>query len=70
MVKMLRTNELWMVVELLLAPEPPKPKGDKPRIEVRTVLAGIPRASQKDIDTEAGRDSRGFKSRPFEVRLS
>ena len=41
MAKTLVTDELWAVVEPLLPPESPKPKGGRPRINTRTVLAGI-----------------------------
>lgn len=34
-------NELWAVVEPLLPPEPPKPKGGRPRLSDRRCLAGI-----------------------------
>ena len=41
MAKTLVTDELWAVVEPLLPPESPKPKGGRPRINARAVLAGI-----------------------------
>src|SRR5215204_3405921 len=41
MAKTLVTDELWAVVEPLLPREPPKPKGGRPRIDARAVLAGI-----------------------------
>jgi transposase len=41
MTKMLVTDELWAVVEPLLPPESPKPKGGRTRVEDRAVLAGI-----------------------------
>jgi transposase len=41
MAKTLVTDELWADVEPLLPPDPPKPKGGRPRIEARAVLAGI-----------------------------
>ncbi len=34
-------EELWRVVEPLLPPERPKPKGGRPRVPDRVVLAGI-----------------------------
>lgn len=39
MAKTLVTDELWAVVEPLLPREPPKPKGGRPRIDARAVLA-------------------------------
>src|SRR5918994_1569709 len=41
MAKTLVTDELWAVVEPVLPREPPKPKGGRPRIDARAVLAGI-----------------------------
>ncbi len=35
------TDELWEVIRPLLPPEPPKPKGGRPRIDDRAALAGI-----------------------------
>lgn len=35
------SEELWEVIEPLLPPEPPKPKGGRPRIDDRAALAGI-----------------------------
>jgi transposase len=35
------SDELWELVEPLLPPEPPKPKGGRPRIPNRQVLSGI-----------------------------
>jgi transposase len=32
---------LWAVVEPLLLPEPPKPKGGRPRLPDRAALTGI-----------------------------
>lgn len=34
-------EELWALVAPLLPPEPPKPKGGRPRIPDKTILAGI-----------------------------
>ncbi len=34
-------EELWEVVEPLLPPEPPKPKGGRPRVPDRACLTGI-----------------------------
>jgi transposase len=35
------SDELWAVVAPLLPPEPPKPKGGRPRVSDRAALAGI-----------------------------
>ncbi len=34
-------DDLWAIVEPLLPPEPPKPKGGRPRIPDRVALTGI-----------------------------
>lgn len=34
-------DELWQIIEPLIPPEPPKPKGGRPRIPGRKCLAGI-----------------------------
>ena len=41
MVKQLVPDELWMIIEPLLPPEPPKPNGGRPRVPDRAALAGI-----------------------------
>ena len=41
MSKPLVTDELWKLIEPLLPPEPPKPKGGRPRLSDRVALAGI-----------------------------
>src|ERR687897_163336 len=41
MAKELVTDELWEIVEPLLPPEPPKPRGGRPRVPNRAVLTGI-----------------------------
>jgi transposase len=41
MAKELVTDELWETIEPLLAPEPPKPQGGRPRIDDRAALTGI-----------------------------
>ena len=41
MSKELITDELWKIVEPLLALELPKPKGGRPRIDERAALSGI-----------------------------
>ena len=35
------SDELWSVVEPLLPPEAPKPKGGRPRVSDRAALTGI-----------------------------
>lgn len=41
MAKPLLTDELWAVIGPLLPPEPPKPKGGRPRVPDRACLTGI-----------------------------
>lgn len=41
MSKPLVSDELWALVAPLLLPEPPKPKGGRPRISDRAALTGI-----------------------------
>ncbi len=41
MSKPLLPDELWAIVEPLLPPEPPRPKGGRPRIPDRAALTGI-----------------------------
>ena len=41
MAKELVSDELWEIIEPLLAPEPPKPEGGRPRVENRAALTGI-----------------------------
>jgi transposase len=41
MSKELVSDELWELIEPLLPPEPPKPKGGRPRIDDRAALTGI-----------------------------
>ena len=41
MAKALLSDELWEVIGPLLPPEPPKPKGGRPRISNRAALTGI-----------------------------
>ncbi len=40
MAKPLLAEELWERIEPLLPPEPPKPKGGRPRVPNRQVLSG------------------------------
>src|ERR687885_230246 len=41
MSKPLVSDALWEIIEPLLAPEPPKPKGGRPRVADRAALTGI-----------------------------
>ena len=41
MAKELVPDDLWEVIEPLLPPEPPKPKGGRPRVDNRAALTGI-----------------------------
>ena len=41
MAKPLVTDDLWQIIEPLLPPEPPKPKGGRPRLNDRAALTGI-----------------------------
>jgi transposase len=41
MAKPLISDELWELIQPLLPPEPPKPKGGRPRISHRQALTGI-----------------------------
>src|SRR5690348_7002615 len=41
MTKPLVSDELWATIEPLLPPDPPKPKGGRPRIPDRACLTGI-----------------------------
>ncbi len=41
MSKSLIPDELWEMIEPLLPPEPPKPKGGRPRVPDRACLTGI-----------------------------
>ena len=41
MAKPLLPDELWEAIEPLLPPEPPKPKGGRPRVPDRAALTGI-----------------------------
>lgn len=41
MSKPLVPDALWSAIEPLLPPEPPKPKGGRPRVSDRAALAGI-----------------------------
>jgi len=41
MAKPLLTDELWQRIQPLLPPEPPKPKGGRPRVPDRAALTGI-----------------------------
>ena len=52
MAKTLAADELWAIVEPLLPPELPKPKGGRPRIDDRAVLTGILFVLKSDIPWE------------------
>ena len=39
--QLLVSNRLWTFIVPLLPPEPPKPKGDRPRVPDRAALTGI-----------------------------
>jgi transposase len=41
MAKELVSDELWEIIEPLLPPEPPKPRGGRPRVDDRAALSGI-----------------------------
>jgi len=41
MSKLLLPDELWAIVEPLLPPAPPRPKGGRPRVPDRAALTGI-----------------------------
>ncbi len=41
MAKELVTDELWEIIEPLLPPEPPKPRGGRPRVPNRAALTGV-----------------------------
>src|SRR5947207_12024481 len=41
MAKQILSDELWQIIEPLLPPQPPKPKGGRPRVPDRAALAGI-----------------------------
>jgi transposase len=41
MSKPLLSDRLWAVIEPLIPPEPPKPKGGRPRVSDRAALTGI-----------------------------
>lgn len=41
MAELLLPDDLWHIIEPLLPPEPPKPKGGRPRIPARSTLTGI-----------------------------
>ena len=41
MAHQLVSDELWMIIEPLLPPEPSKPNGGRPRVPDRAALAGI-----------------------------
>jgi len=52
MAKPLLSDDLWAVIEPLLPPEPPKPKGGRPRVPDRACLTGILFVLQSGIPWE------------------
>ena len=54
MSKLLVTDALWAVVEPLLPPEPPKPKGGRLRVPARAALPGSSRARAR-VEVGSGR---------------
>jgi transposase len=52
MAKPLVSDELWEIIEPLLPPEPPKPKGGRPRVPDRAALTGIIFVLKSDIPWE------------------
>ena len=52
MSKPLVSDELWEVIEPLLPPEPPKPKGGRPRVPAHAALTGILFVLQSGIPWE------------------
>jgi|SRR5215212_7843151 len=62
MVKQLVPDELWMIIEPLLPPEPPKPNGGRPRLPDRAALAGIIYVLKSGIPWEKLAKELGFGS--------
>jgi transposase len=52
MSKLLVSNALWILIAPRLPPEPPKPKGGRPRIADRAALSGIPFVLKSGIPWE------------------
>ena len=52
MSKSLVTDELWEAIAPLLPPEPPKPKGGRPRVSDRAALTGIHFVLRSDVPWE------------------
>jgi transposase len=52
MSKELVSDEFWEIIEPLLVPVPPKPKGGRPRLDDRTALTGIVFVSKSGIQWE------------------
>jgi transposase len=52
MAKFLVPDDLWAAIEPLLPPEPPRPKGGRPRVPARAALAGILFVLQSGIPWE------------------
>ena len=52
MAKSLVPDDLWAAIESLLPPEPPRPRGGRPRVPARAALAGILFVLQSGIPWE------------------
>lgn len=46
-------DDLWAAISPLLPPEPPKPKGNRPRVADRVALAGIVRPDRVVVPSPA-----------------
>jgi transposase len=52
------TDDLWDRIEPLIPPEPPRPKGGRPRVPDRACLTGIVFVLKAGIPWELGADGR------------
>jgi hypothetical protein len=64
--KNLVNDELWQIVKPVLPAEPPKPKGDRPRLCHRAALSTVPRANDSFRPDAVGRASKSWN---FSVEL-